>query len=119
MSLKRGDEGGVLGSSAPLLVERFVRECAPGAGLRVGVGLFYKPAFAVSCVVGYWLTNVLGLLLMRNAAKGMVATDGRPKGYSRNDLLRDLAISLLYTLLIVVLIKCKIIQPIAKFLPAK
>ena len=83
------------------------------------VSLFYKPAFEVACVVGYWLTNVLGLVLMHKAAKKMIATDESPKKYSRSDLLRDLAISLLYTLLIVVLIKFKIIQPIANFLPAK
>ena len=83
------------------------------------VSLFYKPAFEVACVVGYWLTNVLGFVLMHQAAKKMIATDEPPKKYSRGDLLRDLAISLLYTLLVVVLIKFKIIQPIANFLPAK
>jgi len=83
------------------------------------ISLFYKPAFEVACVVGYWLTNVLGLVLMHKAAKRIVAADEPPKRYSRRDLLRDVAISLLYTLLIVVLIKFKIIQPIANFLPAK
>ena len=83
------------------------------------VSLFYKPAFEVACVVGYWLTNVLGLMLMHKAAKRIVAADEPPERYSRSDLLRDVAISLLYTLLIVVLIRFKITQPIANFLPAK
>jgi hypothetical protein len=55
------------------------------------VGLFYNPAFEVAVIVGYWLTN---------------------------DLFKDVAISLLYTLLIVVLIKFKIIQPITNYLRA-
>ena len=58
------------------------------------ISLFYKPAFEVACVVGYWLTNVLGLVLMHKAAQRIVAADELPKRYSRSDLLRDVAIDL-------------------------
>lgn len=37
----------------------------------------------------------------------------------RRDFARDIAVSLLYTGLIVVLIKFKIIQPISNYMPAK
>lgn len=124
MSWKRKMEGGVLGFIGFMLSplswwnDLFVNVPLALAFAWV-VSLFYKPAFEVACVVGYWLTNVLGLVLMHKAAKTIVATDERPKRYSRGDLLRDLVISLLYTLLIVVLLKFKIIQPIANGLPAK
>src|SRR5437763_11778691 len=62
------------------------------------VSLLYKPAFEISLIIGYWLTNVLGFVLMHKGAQKMLTE--KPGGYSRRDLLRDLAISLLYTALI-------------------
>lgn len=124
MSWKRNMQGGVLGFIGFMLSPlSWWNDLFVNVPLAVAFGwavsLFHKPAFEVACVVGYWLTNVLGFVLMHKAAKKITATDEAPKKYSRGDLLRDLAISLLYTLLIVVLIKFKIIQPIANFLPAK
>jgi hypothetical protein len=72
------------------------------------VSLFYKPAFAASLVLGYWLTNVLGFILMHKGAQKMLSDKQRP--YSRRDLLRDVGVSLLYTVLIVVLVKLGILH---------
>jgi hypothetical protein len=80
------------------------------------VGLFYRPGFEAACIVGYWLTNVLGFVLMHKGAK-KIMVEGEEKKYSGRDLARDVGISLLYTLLIVVLIKFKIVQPIGNYLP--
>jgi hypothetical protein len=80
------------------------------------VGLFYRPVFEAACIVGYWLTNVLGFVLMHKGAK-KIMVEGEEKKYSGRDLARDVGISLLYTLLIVVLIKFKIVQPIGNYLP--
>jgi len=77
------------------------------------VSLFYKPAFNVSVVVGYWLTNVLGFVLMHKGVQR--ATSNEEKPYSRRDLLRDVGISLLYTAIIVVLIKVGVLKPIANY----
>ena len=74
---------------------------------------FYKPAFGASLVVGYWLTNVLGFILMHKGAHKIVSEkQGR---YSRRDLLRDIGISLFYTVLIVALVKLGILQPIQDY----
>jgi len=78
------------------------------------VSLFYTPAFAPSLVLGYWLTNVLGFILMHKGAEKLVSDKPRP--YSRRDLLRDVCISLLYTGLIVALVKLGILQPIQNYL---
>src|SRR5512137_2397208 len=67
------------------------------------VSWFYKPAFTASLVIGYWLTNVLGFILMHKGAEQMVS--GNPRRYSRRDLLRDVGVSLLYTGLIVALVE--------------
>ena len=81
------------------------------------VSLFYKPAFSASMVLGYWLTNVLGFVLMHKGAQRML-TD-QPKPYTRRDALRDVGISLAYTLLIVVLIKLGVLKPIQSYFPTK
>ena len=74
------------------------------------VSFFYRPAFEASVIVGYWLTNVLGFVLMHKGAVKVLSE--KDKAYSRRDLLRDVGISLLYTALIVTLLKLKILQPI-------
>ena len=73
------------------------------------ISAFYKPAFGPSLVVGYWLTNVLGFVLMHKGAQTMLADKERK--YSQRDLLKDVAISLLYTVLILVLVKIGVLKP--------
>ena len=77
------------------------------------VSLFYRPAFDACVVLGYWLTNVLGFVLMHKGAQ-KVLTDSDRK-YSWRDLLRDVAVSLLYTALIVGLIKFGVLKPIQSY----
>jgi hypothetical protein len=76
------------------------------------ISLFYKPAFQASVIVGYWLTNVLGFVLMHKGAQAMVAEKSK---YSRRELLRDLGISLVYTALIVLLIVLGVLQPVQNY----
>ncbi len=81
------------------------------------VSWFYKPAFEASLVIGYWLTNVLGFILMHKGAQKIISDkQGR---YSRRDLLRDVVISLLYTALIVALAELGILQPIEDYFKAR
>ena len=81
------------------------------------VSFFYRPAFEVSLVVGYWLTNVLGFVLMHKGAEKMLSE--HEKIYSLRALLRDLGISILYTALIVILIKLSVLKPIGSYFEAK
>src|SRR6516162_2630382 len=73
------------------------------------VSAFYKPAFGPSLVIGYWLTNVLGFVLMHKGAQTLLSEEERR--YSRRDLLKDLTISLLYTVIIVALLKFGVLKP--------
>ena len=77
------------------------------------VSLFWKAAFGPSLVIGYWLTNVLGFVLMHKGAQQMVEKE--KKKYSRNELIRDIGISLLYTLVILALIKAGVLKPITNY----
>ncbi len=73
------------------------------------VSAFYKPAFALSLVIGYWLTNVAGFVLMHKGAQQLLSKE--EKRYSRRELIKDVVISLLYTLLIIALIKLGVLKP--------
>jgi hypothetical protein len=77
------------------------------------ISWFYPRAFEASFVAGYWLTNVLGFVLMHKGARQMTS---EKRKYSRRDLAKDVAISLAYTGLIVLLIKLKIVGPIGDHL---
>jgi hypothetical protein len=80
------------------------------------VSWFHKPAFAASLVLGYWLTNVLGFILMHKGAQQIVSEkQGR---YSWRDLARDVGISLLYTALIVALVALGVLKPIQSYFQA-
>ena len=77
------------------------------------VSAFYKPAFSPALVIGYWLTNVLGFVLLHKGAQQMIS--GQNQKYSRRELLKDVIISLLYTLLIVALIKVGVLKPFQSY----
>jgi hypothetical protein len=79
------------------------------------VSVCYKPAFGVSVVLGYWLTNVLGFVLMHKGAQQMLS--GEEKRYTRRELIRDIGISLLYTLVVVALVQYGLLKPIQDYFP--
>ncbi len=79
------------------------------------VGEVYPRAFAPALVIGYWLTNVLGFVLMHKGARQMLREQDEP--YSGRQLLKDLAISLFYTLLILALVELGILKPFATYFP--
>jgi hypothetical protein len=68
-------------------------------------------------VLGYWLTNVLGLFLLQKGAQQAVT--GQPRPYTRRQLLGDLGISLAYTLLLIVLVKYGVLKPLPEYLPKR
>jgi hypothetical protein len=86
-----------------------------------GVGLVYRPAsepdgiaFNASMILGYWLTNVAGFILMHKGSQKVLSKT--EKKYSRRALLHDVGVSLLYTALIVVLIKAGVLKPLTNYL---
>jgi hypothetical protein len=79
------------------------------------ISLFYPPAFSVSFILGYWMTNVLGLILMQKGGEALLSRN--PGSYDRKKLIRDIAVSLAYTVAIALLIKFKIVQPLPNYFP--
>jgi hypothetical protein len=86
--------------------------------LAVGFGwivsLAYRPLFEPAVVVGYWLTNLLGFVLLHKGAQTVLIGDTvRP--YTSRELIKDLCISLPYTGVVVALIQLKVLQPIGDY----
>lgn len=66
-------------------------------------GLISKNLFYPMMILGYWITNIIGLILMHLGIKGFLKAE--ENSYSKKELLKDIIFSILYTLIIVVLIK--------------
>ena len=77
------------------------------------MSFFYKPAFEFSLVVGYWLTNVIGFVLMHKGAEKMIKDQDSP--YTRRHLVKDVLVSLLYTAVIVLLLKLGVLKPFENY----
>ena len=87
------------------------------------VGLVYRPAsqpqspsFDVAVIIGYWLTNVFGFVLMHKGAQKMMSP--KDKKYSWRAILKDVGISLIYTAVIVILIKLGVLKPVTAYFSA-
>lgn len=79
------------------------------------IGLVYRPAFDGAVIVGYWLTNVLGFVLLHRGI-GKLANAAEPKPYTWRSFVRDMLISLLYTGLLVLLLKLKFLKPFTDYI---
>jgi hypothetical protein len=65
------------------------------------VGLFDQQLFVPALVVGYWLTNVAGFVLLH--VGGVEAVTGTKRPYGRRELARDFLLSVGYTVVVVLL----------------
>jgi hypothetical protein len=77
------------------------------------VSFVHKSLFEGALIVGYWLTNVLGFILMHKGARKILSAKDRK--YSWQSLLKDLGISLAYTGLIVLLLKIGVLKPFTSY----
>ncbi len=77
------------------------------------VSYLYRPAFTASLIVGYWLTNVLGLVLLHRGARKMLSE--KPAADLRRELLVDVIVSLIYTGVIVILVRQEILKPLTGY----
>src|SRR4051794_29027680 len=77
-----------------------------------GISLVYRPAFEISLIFGYWLTNVLGFVLMHKGIRHLASDN---KGSTRAELKRDMLVSLIYTAILVVLMKLGILKPVTAY----
>jgi hypothetical protein len=79
------------------------------------VSIFYRPYFGPSFVAGYWLTNIIGLVMMHKGICQMVRPQYCERANLRKRLIHDLLISLGYTGLIILLLKLNFIRPLGEY----
>ena len=84
-------------------------------GLGCLFSLISESLFLPFMVVGYWITNIVGLFLLH---KGVVtAVSKKERKYGRKGLVKDIAISVGYTALIVILVQLNILRLPGEYLP--
>jgi hypothetical protein len=66
------------------------------------VGLVSRQLFVPALILGYWLTNILGFVLLHIGAEDIVTGEENP--YTKRDLAKDLLLSVGYTIVVVVLV---------------
>src|SRR4030066_1790945 len=77
--------------------------------------LVYKPAFLTAFVASYWITNIVGLVLLHKGITKFAGKQITNKKYSKKELLKDIVLSLVYTGIIIILAKLHIIRPIEQY----
>ncbi|OGF26380.1 hypothetical protein A2331_06465 [Candidatus Falkowbacteria bacterium RIFOXYB2_FULL_34_18] len=65
-------------------------------------GLISKTLLMPSMIFGYWLTNVLGFMLMHHGVNDIISKE--QKKHTRKEIIKDVLISIIYTLIVIVLI---------------
>ncbi len=66
-------------------------------------GLISRTLFLPMMIFGYWITNVVGFMLMHHGVKDLVSNE--KSKYTKKELVKDIVISLLYTLVVVLFVK--------------
>ena len=79
------------------------------------ISIFYRQLFGPGFVVGYWLTNIIGLVMMHKGICQMVSEKYCEPTNRRKRLLHDVLISIGYTGIIILLLKFKIIRPVGEY----
>jgi len=79
-------------------------------------GLVSKDLFLPAMVAGYWITNILGFVLMHKGAKEIVSKKN-VTGYSKRELASDLAISVVYTMIVVILAVAGVLRLPMEYFP--
>ncbi len=69
--------------------------------------LFIKNIFIESMIFFYWVTNIVGMLMMHYGVKNIVSSNSK---LTKKDLLLNILISIGYTLLIVILVIFNILK---------
>ena len=79
-------------------------------------GLVSEDLFLPAMVAGYWITNILGFVLMHRGAADILSKKGKT-GYSRRQLATDLCVSIAYTMIVVSLVMAGFLRLPAEYFP--
>ncbi len=67
-------------------------------------GLVSERLFLTGLIVGYWLSNVAGFVLLHKGIVCMINPEAKMR-FARSELMKDVGLSLAYTAILVILVK--------------
>ena len=76
------------------------------------INFIHKGSFLSAFIIFYWLTNILGFVLLQKGMEKMENGAKEKKGYSLKNFAKDIVLSIVYSILIVILVKLGMIKPI-------
>jgi hypothetical protein len=65
-------------------------------------GFFSKKLFLPAMILGYWITNVIGFIMIHHGVKDLISKE-RSK-YTKKILIKDILISIVYTGVVVIFV---------------
>ncbi|MCK5475760.1 MAG: hypothetical protein KAI71_04240 [Candidatus Pacebacteria bacterium] len=65
-------------------------------------GLISEKLFLPMIILGYWITNVIGFMLMHHGVSDLVSKD--TKKYTKKELTKDILISVVYTIIVILFV---------------
>jgi len=72
--------------------------------------------FTGAFITTYWITNIVGLVMLHKGAKHIISSSEIQRKYTRKELLNDLVVSLVYSIIVIILIEIGVIQPIHAYI---
>ena len=66
-------------------------------------GLISRKLFLPFMILGYWITNIIGFILMHYGVVDLISKE--KKKYTKKELVKDLIVSIIYTLIVLLLIR--------------
>lgn len=85
-------------------------------GLAWLVSFLYRPAFLHAFIAFYWATNLWGFILIHKGMGKIIQNNNARKISARRSLAKDIIISIVYTGLIILLVKLEIIKPVDEYI---
>jgi len=65
-------------------------------------GFISKSLFLPTMIIGYWITNIVGFVLMHSGVVDLTSKEA--KKYTKKELIKDVIISIAYTIIIAILV---------------
>ncbi|MBE0431131.1 MAG: hypothetical protein IBX67_04820 [Dehalococcoidia bacterium] len=122
LSRKRWAKGGILAIIGWILSPlTWWNDLVVNIPIAYGLGYLFslisESLFLPFMVIGYWITNIAGLVLLHKGVVTVVRKEERK--YGRKDLMQDIAISLGYTALMVILVQLNVLRLPSEYLPGQ
>lgn len=65
-------------------------------------GFVSKKLFLPAMILGYWITNIVGFILIHKGVVGLASEE--TKKYTRKELMKNIIISIIYTIIVVIFV---------------